>query len=279
MATQDKGGRPSGPRLPGLDGGRKRNTAANIYSKYETDYSPKGGAQVLPALSPSATASYYSQLGGLHAQYSATLADLRSQRVGLRTNFASARAEAKAGVISGLAGVQNEADDRGVGGSSASSQAEIGVRAQGAADVANARNVLTQGFSQLASQKQQAGVALYQGVAGLQADALASQEEAAAQALQNNLIISGEETQMDALKAFYNGVQNSIAAAGSPPPGGGGNGGTGGGGGGGRQGPLQVGGTLNQANRQKLLSDYYAGGNPAGSGIGLPYPGRPGVRF
>jgi hypothetical protein len=191
----------NGPKVG--DGGRQRNTMANLLSKYQVDYKNPGGAQALPALDPASTANYYSQLGGLYAGYQTQLLAQKQQRVGLRAGFGEAQAGIRAQLVSGISQTQNANIERGVAGSSAASQQEIGVRADAAAQTATAKRQMLEGLAGSRLQDQQAGVDFFQSSQQLEAQKLAQQQATLAQQLQSNLIVSGQETQMDALKAIY----------------------------------------------------------------------------
>ena len=203
--------------------GRIRNTAANALSKLSDPFAGQGAKQgaggpgmaALPALSPGATASYYNQLGGLYSQYQTTLAGLRSQRMGIRANALQQRAGVRSEMISGLATAENAGIERGISGSSAELQGRADVRGAAAAGIAQIEADKLNQLGQLQNQKAQAAVGLYQGVTGLQAGVVAQQDEALAQQLQNNLIVSGQESQMDALKAMFDAQMAALQ-----PPGG-----------------------------------------------------------
>lgn len=205
-------------------GGRRRNTAANLFSKNTLNYQNPGGAQALPAMSPSQTANYYSQLAGLYAGYQNQLAALKLQRVGARADFRAQAADVRAQKLTGLADTENAAIERGVVGSSADLQARAGVR--GAAETqlqsAKQQRAMTVAESRLGAQ--QAGTQYFMGVQGLEATKLAAQQEALSNQLEQNLIVSGQESTMNVLKAIYDSLTANYGG------GGGGNGGGGGGG-------------------------------------------------
>jgi len=212
----------NGPALAGLGkhGGRMRNTLANVLSKNKIDYQNPGGAQALPSLDPASEANYYQQLGNLYAQYQTTLSGLKLQRVGLRAGFAANRAGIRAQKVEELAGVENQAIERGILGSSAELQQRTGVRAAAAANIAAERNALTQGIAQTRLAAQQAGIDYQQGATALEAQKLAQQQQLLAQQLEQNLIISGQEAQMDAMRAIYEAIAGNIAGGGGGRQGG-----------------------------------------------------------
>ncbi|MES2156026.1 MAG: hypothetical protein V4510_12910 [bacterium] len=198
----------SGIQVPGSPG-RLRNTFANALSKNKVDYSNPGGASALPALDPASTANYYSQLAGLYAGYQTQLAGLKQQRVGLRADFMATRADVQAQKIGGLADTENASIERGIAGSSADLQGRAGVRAGAEAAIQSAKRTRMEGVAGTRLAAQQAGIQYFMGAQGLEANKLAQQQQLLAQQLQNNLIVSGQETQMDALKAIYQSLINS----------------------------------------------------------------------
>jgi hypothetical protein len=198
-SSMNRGGAPMGPR----EGNRKRNTFANLLSKYQTTYQNPDGMAALPSLSPGQTANYYEQLGGLAAKMQLTQASLRAQRVGIRAGFRGSRADIRLQKKRGIADVQAGALDRGMTGSSIHAQGEIDVRAQARSEIASAKQQMFQALAQNRIEEQGAGLEFFMGAAGLESQALAQKQEQLAQQLQQNLIISGQETQMDALRAMY----------------------------------------------------------------------------
>lgn len=194
-----------GPGMQGQGhtGGRMRNTAANLYSKNTIDYQNPGGLAALPATTPEQTANYYSQLGGLYAQYQATLTGYKQQRLQARGAFQQKRAGIKSEMISGLASAENDAADRGVLGSSADLQGRVAVRADAAAQKQTAKGEFLQTAATTRLGAQQAGIDYFMGQQGLQAQQLAQQQQALAYQLQNNLIVSGQEQQADVLAQIY----------------------------------------------------------------------------
>ncbi len=216
----------SGPKGPG-DGNRKRNTFNNILSKYSGNGPQNtGGAKALPSLGPAQTANYYNQLGGLYAGYQNQVEQLKLQRVGIKSGYRSAVAQVRAQKLTDLAASENASIDRGVQGSSASLQEQAGVRGAAAAGIATAQDQKLQALGGTRLAQQQAGTDYFMAAQGLEANKLAQQQELLAQQLQQNSIISGQETQMDALKAIYQALNKQFQSGG----GGGGNGGDGSGG-------------------------------------------------
>lgn len=215
----------SGPGLPGLGkhGGRMRNTFANVLSKNQVNYTNPGGAQALPALSPAQQANLSAQMQGLYAQYQADVLAAKQQRVGIRAGLMTARRDIRAERISEMAGTVNRALDEGTVGSSFDLSRRTGVVAAAQRAQAAARAEAQAGVAQTRLQEQQAGINYFMGQQQLQAGALAQQQEALAQQLQNNLIISGQESSMDIMKAIYEAMSRGVL------PGGGGGGSTGGG--------------------------------------------------
>jgi hypothetical protein len=198
----------SGIPVPGSPG-RLRNTFANALSKNQVDYSNPGGADALPALSPASTANYYSQMAGLYAGYQNQLLALKQQRVGFRADFGAAKADINAQKIGGLADAENQAIERGITGSSGDLQQRTGVRAGAAAAVQAAKRTRMEGVAGTRIAAQQAGIDYFMGSTQLQGTALAEQQQALAMQLQNNLIVSGQETTMDAMKAIYRALINN----------------------------------------------------------------------
>ena len=195
-------------------GGRARNTFANLLSHNKVDYQNPGGAAAIPSLSPAQTANYYSQLGGLYSAYQNRLSELKQARLGAKASF---RAEASG--ISGernaaLAASQNAAIERGMLGSSAASQEEMGIRGAAAAE---RQRLLAERRETIAGTRLAEGEAAtdyFQGAASLEASRLADQQAMLADQLQNNLIVSGQETQMDALKAIYRAYMRDMRGGG-----------------------------------------------------------------
>ncbi len=62
---------------------------------------------------------------------------------------------------------------------------------------------MLQGLAENRLQQQQAGLAFFQGATQLEAQKLASQQQQMANQLQQNLIVSGQESQMDMLKHMF----------------------------------------------------------------------------
>jgi hypothetical protein len=193
-----------------------RNTFANILSKNQVDYQNPGGTAALPALSPASTANYYSQLAGLYAGYQNTLAGAKLQRVGIRSGLKTDLAGIKAEGIEMKATAVNTALDRGIVGSTVDASARAGVDADVAGARAGARSEALQALAQNRLGVSQAGVDYFMGAQGLEAQKLAQQQEALAQQLQANLIISGNESNMDALKAIYKALVAQLGGGGRP---------------------------------------------------------------
>lgn len=202
---------PSIPPGPGGQGNRKRNTFANTLSKNQVDYTNPGGASALPQLSPASTANYYSQLAGLYAGYQNQLAMFKQQRIGAKAAFGQAKAAAQAGKIEGLAGVENAAIESNMLGGTADLQRRTGVRAAAAGEIAGARSTMLQERAASRLSAQQAGTDYFMGVQGLEAQKLAEQQQLLSDQLERNLIISGQETQMDAMKGIYAALAASLA--------------------------------------------------------------------
>jgi hypothetical protein len=214
----------NGPQVG--QGNRMRNTFANTLSKNKIDYQNRGGASALPSLDPASTANYYGQLAGLYAGYQNQLIALKQQRIGARADFASQRAQVNAQKIGDLAATENASIERGVLGSSADLQQRGAVRGAAEAGIQSAKQqkMMTIAGTKIAGQ--QAGIDYFMGVQGLESQKLAQQQTLLAQQLQNNLIVSGQESQMDVLKQIYKSLSGAMA----PTSGGGGNGGGGNGG-------------------------------------------------
>lgn len=216
----------TGPSLPGQGkpGGRARNTFANLLSHNKVDYQNPGGAAALPSLSPEQTANQYAQLAGLYSSYQNQLAALKQQRIGARAAFRTEAAGITAERRAGAMDVESDALERGIVGSSVQA---VGMVENEAAAAAAKQAALTQKRTALADTRlaaQQAGTEYYQGVTGLQSQALAAQQSMLADQLANNLIVGGQENTMDILKAIYQAFANLQ--------------GGGGGGGGGRTPPV-----------------------------------------
>jgi hypothetical protein len=194
-----------GPQLPGLgkEGGRKRNTFANLLSKNQVDYQNPGGKSALPSLDPASTANYYQQLAGLYAGYQNQRAAFKLQRVGFRAGFQEAKAGIRAEKLAGLAGTENAAIERGIAGSSADLQGRADVRGAAAAAKVSAKNQMLQGVAGTRIGEQGAAIEYFMGAAGLEANKLAQQQQMLAQQLEQNTIISGQESQMDIIKQMY----------------------------------------------------------------------------
>lgn len=236
----------NGPKVG--DGGRKRNTMANIMSKNQIDYSNPGGQSALPSLDPAQTANYYSQLSGLYAGYQNQLVALKQQRIGARADFQAQAAQVRAEKISNLATTENAAIENNMLGGTADLQNRIGVRATAAAGIQEAQRAKLETVAQTRIAAQGAGIDYFMGVQGVEAQKLAQQQQLLAQQYQNNLIVSGQETQMDAMKAIYRALSAGIT--GGNGGGGGGNGGTGTGGFGSMQSIMERSGLT----RQQILS-------------------------
>lgn len=211
------------PKMPRGDGNRARHTMQNNLSKQSggaagggTGYTNPGGAAALPALSPDQTANYYAQLAGLASQYQTDIAGYRAQRIGLRAGYKQTRAGIRADLISGLSGVQADAGGRGVRGSSAELNSEIGVRAGAASQTAEAKNQLLQGLAQNRIGVQTAGNKYFLDESALASQKLAMQQQALSDELRNNLIVSGQESQMDVLKSIYQALSSSTNRGGTP---------------------------------------------------------------
>lgn len=198
----------NGPKVG--EGGRMRNTFANILSKNKVDYSNPGGASALPSLDPASTANYYSQLAGLYAGYQNQLIALKQQRIGARADFQAQAAQVRAQKIGDLATTENQSIERGVVGSSADLQNRAGVRGAAAAGIQAAKRQKLETIAGTRIAAQQAGIDYFMGAQGLEAQKLAQQQQLLAQQLQQNLIVSGQESQMDVLKQIYESLSGSI---------------------------------------------------------------------
>lgn len=205
---------PAAPR-PGHDGGRMRNTFANILSKNQVNYTNPGGGQALPALSPAQNANYYAQLGTMYAQYQTTLQALKQQRVGLRVDYRDQLAQIQQQKVAQLASTENAGIERGLAGSSAVSEQMAGVKGAAATAKAGAQRQMLQGVGQNLIQVQQAALGYAQGAQQLQQQKLTQQQELLAQQLQQNLIVSGQESTMDVYRAIYRAI---VGANNQPGP-------------------------------------------------------------
>lgn len=191
------------------DGNRMRNTQQNKLSKNP------GGAKALPAMSPAQNAAHYAQMQALFAQYQNQLMQLKQERVGLRTGFRQARTDIRGELIGGLSDVQNSNIERGTYGGSAGYQQEIGVRAEADQARAAAKTEMLQGLAYNQIAKQGAATDYQMGLAQLQAEKLAQQQEMLAAQLERNAIISGFESLANATTDSNKG--NGGGAA-SPDP-------------------------------------------------------------
>lgn len=205
----------AGPGSNPQGGNRMRNTFANILSKNQVNYQNPGGQSALPSLDPAAEAAYYNQLAGLYAGYQTQLQGLKQQRVGIRADARMARTEVRAQKLADLAGTENAAIERGMLGGTADLQARAGVEATAAAGQAAISNQKLQGLAQNRIAAQQAGTEYFMGAAALEADKVAQQQMVLAQQLERNLIVSGQEAQLDALKGIYNALSNGLTTPGS----------------------------------------------------------------
>lgn len=194
-----------GPQLPGLgaQGGRKRNTLANMQSHEKVTFGGGGGLSALPPLDPASTANYYQQLEGLYAQYQGQLDALRAQRVGIRAGARAAIAGFKEEQATGIVNAESEAIGRGMLGSSVDAQNRIDVRAEAAGAIAGVRAEQHQALAQTRLAAQGAAVDFFQASTALEAQKLAQQQSLLASQLEQNLIISGQEMQMDMMRQMY----------------------------------------------------------------------------
>jgi hypothetical protein len=199
----------NGPRVG--EGNRMRNTLANTLSKNTIDYTNPGGASALPSLDPASTANYYSQLSGLYAGYQNQLLALKQQRIGARADFSAQAAQVRAQKVGDLASVENQSIERGISGSSADLQQRAGVEGAAAAGIQAAKRQRGETVSGTHIAGQQAGIDYFMGAQGLEAQKLAQQQQLLSDQLERNLIVSGQETTMDALK----GIFESLSAAGT----------------------------------------------------------------
>lgn len=194
-----------GPQLPGngAQGGRKRNTLANMQSHQKLNF---GGLAAMPSLSPESTASYYQQLEGLYAQYQMTIDALRAQRVGIRAGTRNAiqgfRDEQREGIVQ----AEGNAISRGLLGSSVDVQNRLDVRSKAAQQIAGAKAEMTAGLAETRVAAQGAAIDYFQAATGLQAQALAEKQARNAARLERNAIISGAEIQADALRDIYGNI-------------------------------------------------------------------------
>jgi hypothetical protein len=111
----------------------------------------------------------------------------------------------------------NTALDRGIVGSTVDASARAGVDADVAGARAGARSEALQALAQNRLSVSQAGVDYFMGAQTLEAQKLAQQQEALAQQLQANMIISGQESQMDALKAIYKALSAQLGGGSNQP--------------------------------------------------------------
>jgi hypothetical protein len=92
------------------------------------------------------------------------------------------------------------------------------VRAEASSALQAAKTGLIQSLQQNRLQQQQTGLDYAMGVGALNSQALAGQQSALQDQLAQNLIVSGQESQMDILKTMYEN-QLRPRGGGSPPPG------------------------------------------------------------
>jgi len=200
-----------GPSLP--DPNSKKNSMGNLLSKYTIDYTNPGGASALPSLDPAQTANYYRQLAGLYAGYQNQLLQLKQERIGAKADFRDAAAQIRAQKIGDLATVENQAIERGVLGSSADLQGRSAVRGAAEAGIQQARRTKLETIAATRLAGQAAGIDYFMGMQGLEAQKLAQQQQLLASQLQQNLIVSGQETQMDIMAAIYKSLTGGAATA------------------------------------------------------------------
>jgi hypothetical protein len=205
------GGNPGGPG----EGNRMRNTMANLLSKNKVQYQNPGGAAALPALSPAQTANYYSQLAGLAAQARLTKASLKAERVGVRADWRAQRAGIQLERKQGIADVQAQMSDRGLTGSSIHATGEVDVRAAARSALTAGKGDVMQAIGQNRIAQQQAGLDFFMGASALEAQSLATKQEALSQQLAQNLIVSGQETQMDVLRQMFQAQMGMVQPGGT----------------------------------------------------------------
>jgi hypothetical protein len=157
----------------------------------------------LPAMTPESTAAYYARLATLDAQLGTDLAALRAQRVGLKADARVARADVRAGAIEGMAGQVNSALETNTFGSSMDVAGRVGVRATAAREKAQVGADLREGLAMNRIQEQQTALGYQLAGQELEAGRAAEIQGALADQLLNNTIMSGMESQVDALQAVY----------------------------------------------------------------------------
>jgi cell wall-associated NlpC family hydrolase len=196
------------------DPNRKRNTANNNGGNHKPapssglvpqSYSSPGGIAALPLISPADNAAYYGQLQALQSQYGYQAAAIRAQRVGVKAALQPVLADIKREKIAGLADVQESMLGQGLHGGTAEAEAEIGVKGQAASARAEAKTSVITQLQQLKLQNQANAGSLQMGLASLEAQKVAAQQQAAAAQLTNNTIMSGAEASADTF-AKGNGV-------------------------------------------------------------------------
>lgn len=146
----------TGPRN-GNDSRRNRNTLVNNASRgYQA---PASSGAVISAGDQMAAARY---------QYLSQLAALQAARGGLRQDFITGRADARAAMPGQLAGIEQDATERGVLGSSAELQNRAGVVADTRSQIAALQAAKAQGILGLQSQKLGAQGEYYSSLASIQ---------------------------------------------------------------------------------------------------------------
>jgi hypothetical protein len=177
-----------------------RNTLRNKASKQNVN--PLNQI-TLPALSPDQTANYYQQLSGMTQQHMLDLAQLRQQRVGLRADARNQEVAIHAQGVQDVTAAQQGAAQAGIQGSSI----EYNNMSAATANMYQQRQAVKDKLlSDLAAnqlQRQQSALTLYNSQTALASQSLAQQQQLLASQLQNNNIVSGRESNFNALNAFY----------------------------------------------------------------------------
>lgn len=207
----------TGPATPSANRDRGQRSASEDRGNTSTPQpQPNISSLPLPAMSPESTANYYAQLASLSSGLTVALAASKAQRVGIKAQGKVAAAQIRSDAIDNMASTVNHALDTGTVGASFDAANRVGVladRASGlAANRADVRGQLAQ--SRLGDQ----ATALQYQLSGqqLEGQRIAEIDSALRDQLLNNTIISGMESQVDALKAVYEALAQNAPGGNQP---------------------------------------------------------------
>lgn len=195
-------GQPNGPRQ-GKNGGHKRNAGTNKRSK-------NGGAYAV--LSPSQSQAYTAQLAALQSNYTNALASIKAQGGTIRAQAQSARADIKTQKIAGISETEGAAIERGILGSSADLGGRAAVIAEAAGQAVDVRTERNAAIAQLRAAQMQAQTDYQMGIAGVQADRAAAQQELANQRFQQDMLAQQTSTYQKYLKKLLARGKNPAGA-------------------------------------------------------------------